>query len=98
MSETVLSARVLRMRPHTSAQKDFNVRMRPHFSAQKGFNAVCVCVSVAQSCPTLATPWTVAQARVLEMVAISFSKSMYSNWRQLKCNVICKVMKPNIYI
>ena len=46
MSETVLSARVLRMRPHTSAQKDFNVRMRPHFSAQKGFNAVCVCVCV----------------------------------------------------
>ena len=38
------------------------------------------------------------QEAAMEMVAISFSKSMYSNWRQLKCNVICKVMKPNIYI
>ena len=43
------------------------------------------CVLVAQSCPTLATPWTVAhqaplsmgvlQARILECVAIPFSST-----------------------
>ena len=43
------------------------------------------CVLVAQSCPTLATPWTVAhqaplsmgvlQARILEWVAIPFSST-----------------------
>ena len=50
----------------------------------KHAEAQCCCCLVAKSCPTLVTPWTVAchsplsmwlsQARILEMVAISFSR------------------------
>ena len=45
-------------------------------------------VLVAQSCPTLETPWTVAHqaplsmARILEWVAISFSRESSQPWDQ----------------
>ena len=48
------------------------------------YNSMCVCVLVAQSCPTLCDPmdWSppgsfvrgILQARILEWAAISFSK------------------------
>ena len=53
---------------------------------------------VTKSCPTLVTPWTVCsllgssvhgilQARILEWVAISFSRGSYwpRNWTQISC-------------
>ena len=55
------------------------------------FQIWTVCVSVAQSCPTLSTPWTVAhqvplsvgmiQARILEWVAISSSRGIFLTQR-----------------
>ena len=85
MSETVLSARVLRMTPHFSAQKGFNV------VCVRVCVCVCVCVSrsvVSNSC----NPMDCSPGKSTGEGCHSFSKSMYSNWRQLKCNVICKVM------
>ena len=43
-------------------------------------NSVCVCVLVAQSCSTLATPWTVAHQSPLSM---EFSRQEY--WSGLPC-------------
>ena len=72
--------------------------------------SVCMCVH-DQSCPTLLAPWTVALqaplsmefSRILEWVAISFSRgsSWLRNWTQVSC-VSCigrwePLGKPHIY-
>ena len=64
------------------------------------FNMMCAGGLVSKSCPTLATPWTVCglpgssvhgifQARILEWVAISFSRgsSWPRNWTQVSCTI-----------
>ena len=55
------------------------------------FSCVCVCVLVAQSCPTLATPWTVARQAP---PSTEFSRQEYwsrlpfpsaGDWTQVSC-------------
>ena len=51
-------------------------------------------VKVAQSCLTLATPWTVAhgilQARILELVAVPFSKGSSRTRNQTRVSCIAE--------
>ena len=66
---------------------------------------VCVCVLVAQSCPTLCNPMDcilqaplsmrILQARILEWAVIPFSRGSYQPWSLLKFMSIESVMLSN---
>ena len=66
-------------------QKTFSLSLSLYLTEKKNTSVILVVGGglVAKSCPTLVTPWTVAcqaplsmgfQARILEWVAISFSR------------------------
>ena len=72
-------------------------RMASHYTSLRVNVALCVCVLVTQSCPTLCDPTDcsppgfsvhgILQARILEWIAIPFSRgtSQPRDWTQVSC-------------